>query len=161
MQGIVNCAKIVDAKATFARLYLNDSALGSILSTTSALLTATRTLLSRLDSVEGEGHERKNTELKKTCEAESKFHSDDGNFSKNGTKKCNFERIELEWKKNKNSGFFEIAWARRSFPHEEAVGITVAMEHFGEGAERIVYEMSEINSKGELIGLPLLRKTVC
>jgi hypothetical protein len=158
MQGIVCCAKTAGANATFAYSYLDDSALGSALSSTATSLTATRTSLSRLDSVKGEERERNTTEKMKTYVAEAKFNLDEWSFFNNADKKCNFERIELQWTKSKKSGIFQIEWAQRSFLHPEAVGIAVAKERFGEGAERIVYEMSEINAKGELIGLPLVAK---
>ncbi len=45
------------------------------------------------------------------------------------------------------------------FLNSKAVGITVKKGYFGEGAERIVHELSEIDNENNLVGLPLVAKS--
>ena len=45
-----------------------------------------------------------------------------------------------------------------SLKHKDATGIAVKKEYFGEGAERIVYEMYEVDKFGQPVGEPLVAK---
>lgn len=56
------------------------------------------------------------------------------------------------------NGKYRPQWVDAPFEHQSAVGITVSKEYFGEGAERIVFKMSEIDVDRKLIGRPLVAK---
>jgi len=44
------------------------------------------------------------------------------------------------------------------FQHSNAAGIAIKLNYCGKGAERVVYRMTEVNSRQEPVGLPLVAK---
>jgi hypothetical protein len=159
MQTIRDAAKIAGSKATFNYSYRDDGALGTALTSLVTSLTETRTLLSCIDNKIGEKRE-KNDKIKKEYEEGTEFDPDEWVSFNNKTKDGKFsERHELVWAEREDKkGYYTSKWERYSFVHPEAVGICVAKKYFGEGAERIVYEMSEIDSKGNFVGIPMVAK---
>ena len=66
-------------------------------------------------------------------------------------------RQVLSWQKSAD-GIFCADWVPREFLHAEATGIAVAKASFAEGAERIVFLMTEIDKDNRAVGLPLVAK---
>jgi len=56
------------------------------------------------------------------------------------------------------SGEWHGEWEQQQFLNDNAVGFAVKKKIFGEGAERIVYEMTEVDGAGQPVGMPLVAK---
>ena len=53
---------------------------------------------------------------------------------------------------------FGFLWKRRALLHPKAVGISFSNDPFGQGAERLVYQLREIDANGKIVGSPLVAK---
>lgn len=51
-----------------------------------------------------------------------------------------------------------FVWKRRKLLHREAAGIAYDKDPFGQGAERLAYQLREIDARGKIIGSPLVGK---
>ena len=54
--------------------------------------------------------------------------------------------------------YFRFIWEKRPLRHTAAVGITFSDNPFGEGAERLVYQLREIDAYGRFVGPELVAK---
>jgi hypothetical protein len=68
-------------------------------------------------------------------------------------------RKDLEWRDSRppRRGF-EVVWRLLPLLHPQATGFAVAKKFFGEGAERLVFKMTEVDSAGRPVGVPLVAK---
>ena len=67
-------------------------------------------------------------------------------------------RSEREFVQELPSGVWRPKWLDRPFLSDKAVGFAVKKKMFGEGAERIVFEMTEIDASSKPVGIPLVAK---
>ena len=68
------------------------------------------------------------------------------------------KREEYEYSESRR-GVWRGNWIQVSpFQHETATGFAVKKAYFGEGAERIVYHMTELSPDGTPVGVPLVAK---
>ena len=65
----------------------------------------------------------------------------------------NCERFTITYNKSHHA-----IYVKTGFLDEKAAGIMVKNCYFGEGAERIVYEMTEVDENGVPVGIPLVAK---
>ena len=69
------------------------------------------------------------------------------------------KRMVLQYERESRSGYWIGEWKDVTpFQNATAVGFAVAKEYFGEGAERIVYDMREIDKNSQPVGPPLVFK---
>ena len=157
MKGIIRVAEMSGAKATFGYSYDDDNVLRNILTSTSASVTAMRSLMSCLDTGSGSRKLRSGIE-KADYNPVAVFNSIEWTYFNCVKTKLTFvKKYKLEHIQNKLTGkylpeFVEVPMLLNS------VGIAVGKKYFGEGAERLVFLMSEINMDGEFIGPPLVAK---
>lgn len=173
-KNIVECTKMAESKVTFTYTYHDDGALATALGSSAASLTETRSILSRQDGDKGKMRE-KNYKIKNAYEAGEMIDSEgwllinntakvetksffQWMFSITGKSTSFCERLELAWTENKDKTGFDSSWKRCDNLHPEAVGIAVSKKYFGEGSERIVYEMLEVDRTGNFVGIPLVAK---
>jgi hypothetical protein len=67
-------------------------------------------------------------------------------------------RMKLEFKEDPRMGTWRPVFVEAPFLDARAAGIAVRREYFGEGAERIVHRMTEIDGAGRPVGTPLVAK---
>jgi Alpha-kinase family len=147
LKMIVEAARRAGAKSNFGYSYEDDEALRSILSTTAASLTATRSMLSCLNIGPTEPRVRKITgtlENKSEADPENKV-------------LYNAQKYEFSYVKNETTRMFTLE-ERTASMLPDAIGVAVFKSLIGEGAERLVYKMSEINKMEYLIGPALVVK---
>ena len=155
MKQLCEVAKAAGTVSTFGYTYSDDNALSDILTSTVKSLTKTKTLLSCLDSGNSDRRVRTDKE-KETYDPQARTYEEDWTvFIKRSTSGLVFvKKYNLE---NLQENNFRPTWKECPML-PDAGGIVVGKKYFGEGAERIVYLMSEINQKGEFIGPSLVAK---
>ena len=151
MRSLVAMAKLGGANASFGNSFDNDEALRLLLTSTVTSLTATRTQLSRL-TLGQHVDSREKTNAKK-----SEFTAISNAWEIYDPTDYDIQRRVFDYLEDEN-GKYRPQWVDAPFEHQSAVGITVSKEYFGEGAERIVFKMSEIDVDRKLIGRPLVAK---
>ena len=158
LKGISAAAKIAGAISTFGYSYLDEYALADVLTATTTSLTKTRSLLSCLGGNSHVGHREgriKNDKERANYNPEKDFCYDDWTFYDNNSSRTTVKKLKLAYVKV-NSQFRPI-WTECPM-QPNSVGIAVSEKYFGEGAERIVFQMSEINNRYHFIGQPLVAK---
>ena len=157
MKAIVDHACAVGAVATFGYTYSDNSALSNILASTSASTTEMRTLLSCLDTGSGERKLKSGIE-KAIYNPWTAFNPSDWTYFNTCRTKSTFaKKHKLEYVLNKKTHKF-VAKLIEAPMLSDSAGIAVGKKYFGEGAERIVFLMSEIDWSGEFIGPSLVAK---
>jgi hypothetical protein len=167
LENLVSIVKGHGAReAVFTRGSVDTSTFQTALSSAVSSLSKTRTLLSRLDfggmSI---------------MKMQEKVDAEKGTFKVSDTLdeswticERNVKRYTLEWrekvgdagkKKSGSSGSekrYDLEKVFKEFLNPTASGFAVSPSYFGEGAERIVYKMTEL-SHGLPVGLPLVAKS--
>jgi len=157
MEETINIAKEFGVKAAFGSGYFDVGSLGTMLSSTVTSVTETRTLLSRLhqDQTIDCSVKREKTYAEKEIYTPSNvFKSDDWDIYNTKSR----GREELIHELNKDTHIWAPIWKPVAFIHPNATGFAIRKKYFGEGAERIVYHMIEVNSEGAPVGEPLVAK---
>ena len=120
-------------------------------------MASTRTLLSRLTVA-------KSDEPRQRVVAEKEvFRPSESIFDANVWKifvpasAMNIRRVDLVFSKQ-NDGSYKGKWETIPFADHTAVGFAVSEKYFGEGAERIVYKMTELDAKTHAVGPALVAK---
>lgn len=158
VQSLVKFAKLQGVKSELSIAFKDPLAIETALSKTASSLCETRTLLSRLNSAslsDREKSEYSKTEYWKEKTVDSlHFH-----ILLNSSNSYVVRR-ELEWlEKNEADGKKYITeWVTKEFLNPKAAGIAVGKSYFGEGAERIVFAMTEIDAAMRPVGIPLVAK---
>ena len=74
------------------------------------------------------------------------------------TTAVNINRVDLIYYEESN-GYFKGKWETIPFAEKHsAVGFAVGKKYFGEGVERVVYKMTEVNARKEAVGPALVAK---
>lgn len=158
MRQIIEFAKLQDCHATFHQSFHDDTELATAISKTRTSLTHTRTLLSRLNLGECTGPRERTDAIKGDLRVEDRFLFNNVNWRIFNGQEGSMEvtRVELVWKNEK--GRYVTQWKSVPFQHPDAVGIAVSKAYFGEGAERIVFFMAEIDANAQPAGQSLVAK---
>eukprot|EP01041_Mallomonas_annulata_P009129 gene9129-18910_t len=158
MKQMINIASTFGVKTQFSTSYHDPNVLASSLSSAATSLTATRTMLSCLDTNIISGAKTR----EKTVAAKETYLDDKNNDSSIDwrsflpSSSFTIRRLVLEFVK---VGYnYRAEWKPCAFLHPQAVGVAVSCNYFGEGAERIVYRMSEVDRFGQPVGEPLVAK---
>ena len=115
-------------------------------------------MLSRLNVGDGDSTARERTVVQKNAFSETdKWAFNDENWTFYRATEFTIVRQVLDWQKA-SDGKFKADWVPRGFLHPDATGIAVAKASFAEGAERIVFLMTEIDKESRAVGLPLVAK---
>lgn len=120
-------------------------------------MASTRTLLSRLTVAKSdEPRQRVVAEKEVFRPSESIFDANDWKVFVPASA-MNISRVDLVFYEQKN-GFYKGKWETIPFADHTAVGFAVSEKYFGEGAERIVYKMTELDAKTHAVGPALVAK---
>jgi hypothetical protein len=161
LYDMVRNAKLAGAKASCKLSYHDDIALATALSEARSTLTETRTMLSRLNVGVTEEKRVRVHALKDSLNKKDSFVYNPTNWSifQPGPS-ISVRRLELKWVPvNKNGKEqFQVEWQETPFLHARATSFAVSKAYFGEGAERIVFLMSEIDRANMPVGVPLVAK---
>jgi hypothetical protein len=157
MQQMLLWAKTFGCETEFGHSYTNDNSLGDILSSTATSLTESRTMLSRITHDSHHLPREKKDIQKEHHSVIDDFNEKNWTFYKRSQHNI-INRCELEFHKEKHSGKFIPEWKYVDFLNEQAVGFAVGKKYFGEGAERIVFKMTEIDRYNKPVGIPLVAK---
>ena len=156
MKNKIEVAKELGCKSYFNHFHWDVDPLRTMLSTTMTSLTQTRTLLSRLNGFDID----KNREWQ---QVEKDFILNDQTFILadyqiyNDAQGYLVSRNRLEYEKACEEKY-TACWNEIPFHHPDATGVAVHRKAFGEGAERIVFKMTEINDAREPVGMELVAK---
>ena len=182
MKTIVDVARSSHIKeAKFLQTSIDSNAMTDAMSSIISSTTETRTLLSRLncfsikDSVRIPSKALKDVQVitEKAAVNIPQFLPDEWrkftnpvgqgvlgegstDVTDHNTQHC--ERFTLEWVQRPDGRGFIAKYKKIRFLDDRAVGILVKKKYFGEGAERLVFEMTEIDAKGVAVGLPMVAK---
>ena len=159
MQNLIDIAKQEGVKATFGKSAFDPNGLRTLLSSTVTSLTETRTLLSRLTLASSDAPRLKVVAEKEifVSNSASLFDAEDWEFFV-PTTAVNINRVDLIYYEESN-GYFKGKWETIPFAEKHsAVGFAVGKKYFGEGAERVVYKMTEVNARKEAVGPALVAK---
>lgn len=159
VERIVQIARGYGAQAEVSISFKDPLSLETALTKTATSLTATRTQLTRLNSQSSEP--RGKSEYTRTSYTlERRIDARDFHIYVNSATST-VVRSELAWLSESLHGErekFRTDWVSKGFLHPNAAGIAVGKKYFGEGAERIVFAMTEIDAEMRPIGLPLVAK---
>ena len=153
IRQMIDQGRIAGAKTSFGTSSIDPAAFSLLLSTTVTSLTETRNILSQLCVT---GNDR----------ADEKVSAERERFSKSMLG-CNahdwtiftpavasdITRVGLRTTRRDKA-----SWTPLPFSDPSAVGFAVSKRYFGEGAERIVSKMAEVNAHGEPVGPALVAK---
>eukprot|EP01035_Chromulina_nebulosa_P026959 gene26959-35373_t len=159
MQSMIDIARQEGVKASFGQSAFDPSDLRTLLSSTVTSLTETRTLLSRLTLASSDAPRQKVVAEKEIFvpSSASLFDAEDWEFFV-PTTAININRVDLIFYQESN-GSYKGKWEMIPFAEKHsAVGFAVGKKYFGEGAERVVYKMTEVNARNEAIGPALVAK---
>ena len=147
LKGMASNLKVCGAVGDFYRSDLKKlNSLSTSLANMSSTLTNTSTILTM---VRGEKRKERSFTL-------SKFQKNiitPQSTWESKTVRKNF----LECRELVRSGKIFV-WKRRALLHPKAAGITFSNDPFGEGAERLVYQLREMDTNGKFVGSPLVGK---
>ena len=160
LKMIVEAAKEAGAVSSYGYSCIDGNLLGKILTSTSESLTSIRAQLSCLNTRGNVADERRfKTNIEKAIyNPSAAFNSDDWTYHMNFkaktsyVKKYKFDYVPMEFTNLYKASLLESPML------SDSVGIAVRKKYFGEGVERIVFQMSEINFLGDFIGIPLVAK---
>jgi hypothetical protein len=147
MKMIVEEARRSGAKSNFGYSYQGDEALRSILLTTSSLVSVTRSMMSSLNVGPTEPRVRKGM-----GQIQYKSDSDPDNWVLYNAKKYDFRYVM-----NETTGMTTLEENEVSML-PDAVHVAVCKWSIGEGSERLVSKMSEVDQMGRFIGPALAVK---
>lgn len=148
-------------EAKFVQTSIDPDAMSTAISSLISSTTETRSTLSRLTFATGDARElTKSTKEKYDAASVARLQPAEWrvfrNHSSDPTSLQACERLAIEY--FEHHGSFKARCKKVSPLHPSADGIRVKKNHFGEGAERIVYEMMEIDTAGQSVGVPLVAK---
>lgn len=172
MKSIIQKAIDCNVKnARFLETSIDPDALSSTMSSIISSTTEMRTMLSRLSFAKGDNN-RVLSQAKKEVLPSNLLESTTNHFlmdkwrkyvnppgepillsrREEGIKNCECYTI------NKFKRGCDTFYIKRNFQSPNASGIMVKKEYFGAGAERLVFEMFEIDINGNTVGQPLVAK---
>ena len=160
LKMISTAAKEAGAVSTYGYSCIDGNLLGKILTSTSESLTSMRAQLSCLCTGNNTSDERRfKTNIEKAIyNPSTAFNSNEWTYYMSLERKSSFvKKYRLDYVENIVTHYY-VPKLIESPMLSDSVGIAVRKKYFGEGAERIVFQMSEINFLGEFIGLPLVAK---
>ena len=157
LRSMSDWARDLGCLSHFSLSSIDTTALAESLSSTSLTLTEMRTMLTRID-VDSKAclSREKIIAIKEDHREKSDFESGHWTFLNSSSGK-NVSRFELDYKQA-TDGKYSMIWKQIPFDNPQATGIAVYDRYLGEGAERIVYKMTEINYRNEAVGTPLVAK---
>jgi len=167
LEEMADLANRCGAKGIFLQTSLDPGALGLALSSVISSTTEIRSQLSRLTNFVGDSTRKLQKGIKVCYNPSSTFNPREWKFyyksadvlDSEDYSTCERYDLVYEQKQDRNRRRrFDPVWKRITYQHPEAVGIAKKEAYFGEGAERIVYEMTEINSRRQPVGEPLVAK---
>jgi hypothetical protein len=154
MRQMIERGQVAGAKSLFGMSSIDPTALSLLLSSTVTSLTETRGLLSQLYvSSNQSARERVSAEKEKISKSVVVSLDAIDWIIFTPAVASDINRLALET--SPREGSLKSSWNTIPFNSPSAVGFAVYKKYFGEGAERIVCKMTEINATGEPVG-PLL-----
>ena len=154
MKDIISVAEKQGSKCQFGYDHSDCSRLSTLMTDTALSLTATRTLLTRLPAENDPGDLVGRVKVAADKEAFSSGIKSDGWTIFTGS---HVDKVSLQYREQAD-GRWVSDWESVRLANPAAVGFAVRKKFFSEGAERIVFQMTEINAKYEAVGMPLVAK---
>lgn len=161
LQELVKAAAAAGAKASFNSGYQDDDILAASISNTLCSTIGTRNMLTRL-AIGGTVDRTRTDAIRASVDlAPDQFafnHTMWRYYNAVSTEHCTVRRVELRWIRKAYTSGVTPTWVEVPFQHSSATGVAVSNAFFGEGAERVVFLMTEINANNEAVGAPLVAK---
>ena len=159
LQAMTKACEDYGCQATFHKPSLTAESLQSILSNLSSTLTTTKTELTEL----GGSKQRTVRDVKRESYSQIKLGETHVNESDwwiyKGPSVTRYKRVEGPRVYRGNRRFPAPKFDKlKAFEHEKAFGIAHHQRAFGEGAERLVYRLREIDRAGKFVGPWLVAK---
>jgi hypothetical protein len=158
MTQMVETAKQAGAKAQFAISLGNHNALRTMLMETRSSLISSRAMLTRLDGTKELEERKVNVE---EAVHDSDFDFNVGNwkfFNSASNPRLTTVRLELEWVECEGGRGYMTSFKEVPFTNADSRGFAVSKKIFGQGAERVVWHMTEIDQLNQPVGNRLVAK---
>ena len=156
MRQMIDKGRIAGAKTSFDTYSIDPAAFSLLLSTTVTSLTETRNILSQLCMA---GNDRAGEKVSAERERFSKstlgWNANDW-MTFTPAVASDISRVGLETAQQ--DGSLKGSWTTLPFSDPSAVGFAVSKKYFGEGAERRVRKMTEVDAHGDPVGPALVAK---
>lgn len=146
--------RVVTAMGSIAKFGSGGRDLIALCDSLTSVVTSTTTLTSRMSSLDFKPERRAKASVEKEeYSATTEFVASQWNiYQRSRLAGTEVNRLHLHSRQRASY------WSEHGFQSANAKGFAVKKKIFAEGAERIVFEMTEVNAAGQPVGIPLVAK---